>query len=215
MNNPKNSLIQTFTEQAEAVSARVVHVSGLDQALDEVVQSCVSKEACTPLATGCEQELSLAAADLCSLKDWSRIMAAPGLHSRDLEALTSLCRKESIKLIKDGLRSQLGGIDVGLTWAEHGIAQTGTVVMNSSQEDIRLAGMISEIHAVLLPASAIVPDTSSLAQRLEDDFENAPNYTAFITGSSRTSDIERVLTLGVHGPLQMHIFIIEDKNQGG
>jgi L-lactate dehydrogenase complex protein LldG len=132
-----------------------------------------------------------------------------------LEALTSLCREESIKLIKAGLRSHLGGIDVGLTWAEHGIAETGTVVMNSSKEDIRLAGMISEIHAVLLPADSIVPETSALNQTLNSNFHNQPNYTAFITGPSRTADIERVLTLGVHGPLQVHIYIIEDKKQNG
>ena len=38
-----------------------------------------------------------------------------------------------------------------------------------------------------------------------------PNYLAFVTGPSRTADIERVLALGVHGPLELHILILEDK----
>jgi L-lactate dehydrogenase complex protein LldG len=208
MESAQSSHLQTFIEKAEASAAQVFVVSDIEQALRRVVQSCAAKKACTPLATGCEQDLSQAAVDLCSLKDWSKIMAAPGLDSRDLEFLTSLCREESIKLIQAGLRSYLGGIDVGLTWAEHGIAETGTAVINSCREDIRLAGMISEIHTVLLSAEGIVPDAFALNQALASDFHNQPNYTAFITGPSRTADIERVLTLGVHGPLQVHIYVI-------
>ena len=210
MDPAQSSLLESFTTKAEAVSAQVFPVSDLEQALHQVVQSCAHKQACTPLASGCEQDLSEAAADLCSLKSWSKILAAPGLSSQELQTLIPLCREQSIKLIQDGLRQHLGGIDVGLTWAEYGVAETGTVVMDSSREDIRLAGMISEIHAVLLPATAIFPDTSSLTRRLQDDIENSPNFTAFITGPSRTADIERVLTLGVHGPLEVHIYILED-----
>ena len=205
------SLLESFTTKAEAVSAQIFPVSDLEQALHQVVQSCAHKQACTPLASGCEQDLSQAAADLCSLKSWSKIMAVPGLGSQALQTLIPLCREQSIKLIQDGLRQHLGGIDLGLTWAEYGIAETGTVVMDSSREDIRLAGMISEIHAVLLPVSSIVADTSSLTQSLKADFENGPNYTSFITGPSRTADIERVLTLGVHGPLEVHIYVIGDE----
>ncbi|MFW6055553.1 MAG: LutC/YkgG family protein [Thermodesulfobacteriota bacterium] len=208
MDPAQSSLLEAFSLKAEAVSAQVFPVSDLEQALHQVVQSCAHKQACIPLASGCEQDLSEAAADLCSLKSWSKIMAAPGLSRQGLHPLVPLCRDESIKLIQDGLRQHLGGIDVGLTWAEYGIAETGTVVMDSSREDIRLAGMISEIHTVLLPASAIVPGTSSLTRRLQENFENGPNYTAFINGPSRTADIERVLTLGVHGPLEVHIYVI-------
>ena len=208
MDSEQSSLVQAFSQKAEAVSAQVFRVSDIHQALHQVVQSCVHKQACTPLATGCEQNLSAAATDLCTLKEWSKIMAVPGLGTRDVDILVPECQKQSIKLIQEGLRQHLGGIDIGLTWAEYGIAETGTVVLDSTLEDIRLAGMISEIHSVLLPASGLVPDTSALNQVLGASFHSQPNYTSFITGPSRTADIERVLTLGVHGPLEVHIYII-------
>ena len=204
------SIIQTFTAQAEAVSTRVFQVSDVSQALGQVVEACVHKEACTLLASGCEEDLSPQAADLCALKEWSKVMALPGLDPKIVEPLIPDCREKGIRIIQRGLRGHLGGIDIGVTWAEQGIADTGTVVIDSSREDLRLAGMISEIHAVLLPAAAIFPDLAALSAPLQASFQNAPNYTSFITGASRTADIERVLTLGVHGPLEVHIYIVED-----
>jgi L-lactate dehydrogenase complex protein LldG len=70
--------------------------------------------------------------------------------------------------------------------------------------------MISEIHAVLLAASTLYATAEDLLEPLTRLFGNGPNYTAFITGASRTADIERVLALGVHGPLELQVYIIQD-----
>src|SRR6056297_3397860 len=103
MDPEKSSLVQAFTQKAEAVSAQISCVSDIHQALHQVVQSCVHKQACTPLATGCEQNLSAAATDLCTLKEWSKIMAVPGLETPELDILIPECQKQSIKLIQEGL----------------------------------------------------------------------------------------------------------------
>jgi L-lactate dehydrogenase complex protein LldG len=105
----------------------------------------------------------------------------------------------------------LGGIDLGLTRAEAGIAATGTLVQHCPGEDERLAGMISEVHIALLPMSAIVAESRALASGLEERMASGSDSTAFITGPSRTADIERVLTLGVHGPLQVHALLLRDQ----
>lgn len=202
--------IQAFSTRAEAVSATVTAVSGVREALEHIVTICVDKEACQLLASGCDHPLSEKAADLCELKEWSRIIAAPGLGSQELDMLKELCRPRGIQLIEKGLHSHLGGVDIGLTWAQYGIGENGTVVMNSSSEEVRLASMISEIHAVLLPASSIYETAEELLEPLTRAFQNGPNYTAFITGASRTADIERVLALGVHGPLEFQICILQD-----
>jgi L-lactate dehydrogenase complex protein LldG len=84
-------------------------------------------------------------------------------------------------------------------------------MMNTDREDPRLAGMISEIHIIFLRKSVIYPDLPSVAQLLRQRITEAPaTYTTLISGPSRTADIERVAAVGVHGPLELHIILLED-----
>ncbi|MGM0424659.1 MAG: LutC/YkgG family protein [Thermodesulfobacteriota bacterium] len=206
----QSELINRFTEKAQAVQAKVHQVQNMQQALENTVQACSQKQACQVLASGCNLDLSPEAKDLCGLKSWERIMAAPNLDQSSLEILQDLCREKNIALIQQGLHSHLGGIDLGLSLAEFGLAETGSIVQDSGQEDLRLATMISEIHVALLPASRIYQSSFDLEQQMQKIFSRPAAYLAFITGASRTADIERVLTLGVHGPLELQIMILMD-----
>ena len=121
------------------------------------------------------------------------------------------CEEKGFACLRNGLRNHLAGIDVGLSRAELGVAGSGTCMMNTDNEDVRLAGMISEIHVILLRKSDIYPDLPSIAQLLRERMNAAPaTYTTLITGPSRTADIERVGAVGVHGPLELHIILLED-----
>ncbi len=113
--------------------------------------------------------------------------------------------------MRHSLRRYLAGIDVALTVADYGIAETGTLVLDSSSEDLRLATMLSEVHVAVLPLSRLRPTALDLAGDLRARMAAPPNYLSFITGASRTADIERVLALGVHGPLAVHILLWEDR----
>lgn len=203
-------LYNTFTEKAELVSAVVSRVDSPEAAFRYAVDVCERKEACQLLASGCAEPLSPPADDLCGAKAVQKIMAAPGLPADGFSALKAICDEKGIALIDDGLRDHLAGIDIGFTVADFGIAETGSLVLDSSSEAVRLATMISEIHIALLPMSKIFETAYDLEEELEDFMATAPNYTAFITGASRTADIERVLALGVHGPLELHILLWED-----
>jgi L-lactate dehydrogenase complex protein LldG len=203
-------LYDTFTRKAELVSAVVSRVDSTETAFRYAVDICDRKEACQLLVSGCAEPLSPPADDLCETKAARKVMAAPGLPADQLSALKSLCDEKEIALIDDGLRDHLAGIDIGFTVADFGIAETGSLVLDSSSEAIRLATMISEIHIALLPMSKIFETAYDLEDRLQDLMAAVPNYTAFITGASRTADIERVLALGVHGPLELHILLWED-----
>jgi L-lactate dehydrogenase complex protein LldG len=203
------ALTRMFVEKAEAVSARVARMPDRAAAFAYAVDLCERKEACQLLLSGCEAPLSQRADELCQRKA-QKVMAAPGLAEPEWNRLQSLCRDRGIALVDDTLRRHLAGIDIAVTAVDYGIAETGTLVLDSSSEALRLATMISEIHVALLPISKIRETAFALEAELAAWMEKIPNYTAFITGASRTADIERVLAIGVHGPLELHILLLEE-----
>ena len=107
------------------------------------------------------------------------------------------------------MRGHLAGIDVGFSIADMAIAETATCVLECRSEDARLAGMVCEIHVIAVPKSCIVNTSYEAEDYLRKLMSDGPMYTAFISGPSRTADIERVLTIGVHGPLELHIALME------
>lgn len=102
------------------------------------------------------------------------------------------------------------GIEYALVEADFGICETGSVVIDSYDLNLRKATCLAEnLHIVLLK-SRIVVALDGIASYLKMATKQN-SYIAFVTGASRTADIERVLTIGVHGPLSNEVFIIEDK----
>jgi L-lactate dehydrogenase complex protein LldG len=96
---------------------------------------------------------------------------------------------------------------VGISAVDFGLADTGTVVQDASSVPLRLASTLPEIHVALLRTGAILPGLDELMPRLEP--ARSP-YLSFITGPSRTADIERVLTIGVHGPVRLVIVCVDE-----
>ena len=204
----KQALANAFTEAARKVSAEVCEVSTMAQAFAYILDLCERKQACQLLISGCGEPLSTPADTMCSQKQ-KKVIAAPMLEEGEADQLAELCRARGIEFLREGLRDHLAGIDIGFTMADYGIADTGTLVVDSSSEELRLATMISEVHVAVLPKSRLRPSALDLEGELRRIMNAAPDYCAFITGASRTADIERVLALGVHGPLELHILLME------
>lgn len=202
--------IDLFTKKAEAVSAVVKPVASLNEAYAYTVDVCLNKDACQLLMSGCEGAVSDEAADLCVTKADARIIAAPKLTDDQYAELADTADKAGITLINSDLRKHLAGIDIGFAVADLGLAETGTLVLDSSSEDLRLATMICEISVMVLPLSRLRAGGYEAEAELMPMMRRTPNYLAFITGASRTADIERVLAIGVHGPLELHILLWED-----
>lgn len=203
------SIIKRFIEKAGLASAVVHEISDPGEAVAYTLDLCGNRGACRIKVAGCEEHLSAEAEGLCEAKE-QKIIAAPDLDPELYDHLERQCVDSGFTCLRSGMRSQLAGVDIGLTYADLGIAETGTVVLNCPSEELRLATMICEYHICILRKSRIFGDSLAATEQLFDYMSNTPNYTAFITGPSRTADIERVLAIGVHGPLELHILLLED-----
>ncbi len=190
--------IKTFTDNATLVSARVYLQQTLDSAFEKTVELCAGKP---------QLQHQMPSAPVS--KD--KIMAAPNLNEELFGLLADKCtRTGGIALIRDGLRNYPGGIDMGVTIMDFGIAETGTLVLDGRFEETRLATMLSEWHVAILFTSKIRESAAGMTDELNALIEETGAYTTFITGASRTADIERVLAIGVHGPLELHIILVEE-----
>ena len=187
--------VEEFSKKSTAVSSTVVEAKDLAEAAAYALRLCSEKVFSRPASAGPHEG--------------GKILAAPGMPEDVFARLAASGEAAGVEVIASGLRGRMDGIDVGFSLAEMGIAETGTLVMRCPGEDVRLASMICETHVVALPKSRIVAASYDAEAFLREGMA-APTYTAFISGCSRTSDIERVLTLGVHGPLALHIVLTEE-----
>jgi L-lactate dehydrogenase complex protein LldG len=98
-------------------------------------------------------------------------------------------------------------VRVGVTGALVGIAETGSLLLVSNEDQALTASLLPEVHVALLRTSRLVPTLTEALHRPE--VRNTP-AGVIITGPSRTADIEMTLTIGVHGPGELHVFLIDD-----
>jgi L-lactate dehydrogenase complex protein LldG len=96
--------------------------------------------------------------------------------------------------------------DVGISSAQAAIAETGTLILDSAHERNRLVSLVPPVHIAILDASRIVETLGEALALLRKDDEISPAVT-FITGPSRTADIELTLAIGVHGPRELYVII--------
>jgi L-lactate dehydrogenase complex protein LldG len=98
-------------------------------------------------------------------------------------------------------------VKYGLTGAEAAFAETGSVVVRSGPGRPRMASLIPLVHVVLLPADRIFRSPMHWLTQPGSNAAGAANVV-YITGPSRTADIEQQLNLGVHGPRELHVVIV-------
>lgn len=106
-----------------------------------------------------------------------------------------------------------GGDEVGLTGAFAAVAETGTLVLRSGPTHPTTLNFLPDTHIVLLRASQVVGPYEDAWDRLRAAGP-LPRTVNFVSGPSRTADIEQTIQLGAHGPRRLHILLIDDSGEG-
>jgi L-lactate dehydrogenase complex protein LldG len=169
--------VEQFTASARKVGAEIHEYAGLEAVVEYVAARAGGALICPDFPSG------------------ARIGIVARLREAGVEVVA-------------GDRARSPHAAAGLTGANFAIAATGTVVLESTAEDIRLASTLPERHFILLDRAKILSDSSAAVPVLRQLHDRLPQtFLAYITGPSRTADIERVLTIGVHGPKELHILL--------
>jgi L-lactate dehydrogenase complex protein LldG len=103
---------------------------------------------------------------------------------------------------------------VGITGVEFALAETGSLVVTSSTEGAQMASLAPPVHVALYRRSQLVASLDEVLERFPvvcDPNQAVPGRSVvFITGTSRTADIEQILIRGVHGPGEVHAVLVEE-----
>jgi L-lactate dehydrogenase complex protein LldG len=102
-------------------------------------------------------------------------------------------------------RGQAPDIDgAGVSRARYALADTGSVVLAATADEPRAASLLPDVHVTLVSENVILAGLEELFTAVGDDL---PSSLAIVTGPSRSADIEQKLTVGVHGPGEVHVVI--------
>jgi L-lactate dehydrogenase complex protein LldG len=188
-------LIEQFDAELSALHAHVHVCDGAGAALELVCELVERAQARQVLSWGLDQ---------LPLPDLLPTLAAMGVASVDRQVLGA---------DRSAQYAALEPITVGITAVDAAISESGTMLLVSGPERGRLASLLPPLHIALLPAERLSRTLPDAFARLREElgpelFRDRSNLT-LITGPSRTADIELSLTLGVHGPRELHAIIIQ------
>jgi L-lactate dehydrogenase complex protein LldG len=148
-------------------------------------------------------ETRAALAKLCAAEGWQSIAG----HSGDLT--NAICPPLNLPMLRTDKPydvQELEACSAGISECDALVAQTGSVLVTSRSAGGRALSVLPPHHVVLARRDQMVADLPAAFALLKQKYaENYPSMISFITGPSRTGDIERILVLGAHGPKKLTI----------
>jgi L-lactate dehydrogenase complex protein LldG len=205
---PLEPFVETVIEESrEELTARFIHEITL---VGAAVYRAESSEALAALI-----------AQICGKAGSSDIAlsGSPALAAMNLSARLAAQQLAVIEATdfspaeKDRLIARLATCGAGVTTVDCAIAETGTLVTSSDEEQALLVSLLPVLHIAVLRPGQILATLTQAIQALAKErmVRGEPCRSAtFITGPSRTSDVELTLSIGVHGPKELHLILFEE-----
>ncbi len=122
------------------------------------------------------------------------------------------------KLVEDPSPEAVAQAGLGVTGAALAVAETGSIVVAGNDLLPRLATMLPLIHVALVDVRSLVPSLEEVAEYLSRNTQRGQadpvRYVSLVSGPSRTADVEKTLSTGVHGPRELHIILCQGMGNG-
>jgi len=186
-------LVDRYVREATNIGGRVTRAASWDEARAAVVNFLRSSE---PRSALCWKHPTL---------DWlelSALLQRQGVEQVDAASLAGLSNVAQ--------RSKVLAADVGITSATWAVAETGSLFCLHGLGNERVASLLPPVYLAVIERSQIVADLFDAFDRIGvDPTKTLPSNATFISGPSKTGDIEMQLVVGVHGPGKWHILVVD------
>jgi len=137
-----------------------------------------------------------------------RTAVLSGHPFHESHGVTELLKRSGVDIVSpESDRRRLADCDLGITVADAALPETGTSLLRTTKGQPDVLSLLPRIHLVLVPREALKADMQQAFAAAKND-----RHFVLVSGCSRTADIEKVLTLGVHGPKSFHVWICSQFN---
>lgn len=183
----KSFLVDTFVNEITKVSGKAFILKSEDEIKDYVIRLVEEHSA---------KSLAIWESDFLKQINLREFLEIKGLKFASLNS-----------------KEEMAKADIGITEADFGIADTGTIVLTANEKQPRSVSLIPPVHIAIIKSDVIVENLTDLFVLLTNTISQSGSLTnltsciTFITGPSRTGDIELNIILGVHGPKELFILI--------
>jgi len=185
----RDSLVSRFSARVRSVNGYFTRITNVQSASEYV----------TKIALGRNAKRIVVSNDPLSLEFLNEITPRGLL---DVSSPTTSSREDFFKSLKEA--------EIGVSSVDWAVAETGTLIISTSDESNRLVTALPEVHVAIVPSSKLVSSLEEAGPYLSEETKKSagPLTISLISSSSRTSDIGDMVILGVHGPKELHVLLL-------